>query len=310
MPDRVAIIGAGSIGLAWAIVFAESGHAVALHDPAPERRLAAPGELARRLDDLAAFALLADPPAAVLGRITITSDLDQAVTGATHVQECAPEDLALKRGLFADLDRLAPGDAVLASSSSFIPASGFADTLPGRARCLVAHPGNPPTLLRAVEIVPARFTDPAVVDRAERFLRAAGMAPVRLRRETEGFVFNRLQGAMLREAYCLVRDGVISATDLDRVVTEGLGLRYGVVGPFETVDLNTRGGIAAHAERMGPAYARMGAERGQHDPWTPDLVARVAAERRAALPLTAWDDRVAWRDRTLMALLRARREVA
>jgi 3-hydroxyacyl-CoA dehydrogenase len=133
------------------------------------------------------------------------------------------------------------------------------------------------------------------------------MQPVRLAREIDGFVFNRLQGALLREAYCLVRDGVASAADIDRIVRDGLGLRWSAIGPFETVDLNTRGGIAAHAQRMGPAYLRMGQERGQNDPWTDDLVARVTAERRATLPLEGWAARVAWRDRALMALLRCRR---
>jgi 3-hydroxyacyl-CoA dehydrogenase len=113
---------------------------------------------------------------------------------------------------------------------------------------------------------------------------------------------------VLREAYCLVRDGVASVDDVDRVMREGLGRRWAVIGPFETVDLNTRGGIEAHAARMGPAYARMGAERGQDDPWTEDLVARVAGQRRALLALEDWDARVAWRDHMLLALERARRE--
>jgi 3-hydroxyacyl-CoA dehydrogenase len=112
---------------------------------------------------------------------------------------------------------------------------------------------------------------------------------------------------LLREAYCLVRDGVASAADIDRLVRDGLGLRWSVIGPFETVDLNTRGGIAAHAQRMGPAYLRMGQERGQNDPWSEDLVAHVTAEQRAALPLGGWEERVGWRDRALMALLRCRR---
>ena len=104
-----------------------------------------------------------------------------------------------------------------------------------------------------------------------------------------------------------MRDGVASVEDIDRIVRDGLGLRWSVIGPFETVDLNTHGGIASHAEKMGPAYARMGAERGQNDPWTPDLVARVAAERRRLLPLDDWAERVAWRDRRLMALVRHRK---
>jgi 3-hydroxyacyl-CoA dehydrogenase len=112
---------------------------------------------------------------------------------------------------------------------------------------------------------------------------------------------------LLREAYCLVRDGVVSVEEVDRVVRDGLGLRWSVIGPFETADLNTRGGIASHAEKMGPAYARMGAQRGQNDPWTPDLVAKVTAQRRALLPLERWEERVAWRDRALMALIRDRK---
>jgi 3-hydroxyacyl-CoA dehydrogenase len=136
------------------------------------------------------------------------------------------------------------------------------------------------------------------------------MSVVRVRAEIEGFVFNRLQGALLREAYCLVRDGVASVDDVDRVVRDGLGRRWAVIGPFETADLNTRGGIEAHAARLGAAYARMGLDRGQHDPWTPGLVRRVTDERRQLLPLELWEERVGWRDRMLMALERTRRRMA
>jgi L-gulonate 3-dehydrogenase len=187
--------------------------------------------------------------------------------------------------------------------------SSFADALPGRARCLVAYPGNPPYLIPVIEIVPAPFTDDATITRATALYEAVGMSAVRVTGVIEGFIFNRLQGAALREAYCLVRDGVASVADIDRVMRDGVGLRWSVTGPFETVDLNTRGGIASHAQKMGPAYERMGASRGQHDPWTPDLVARVAGERLAALPLDEWDARVQWRDRRLMALIRDRRRV-
>jgi 3-hydroxyacyl-CoA dehydrogenase len=169
------------------------------------------------------------------------------------------------------------------------------------------HPGNPPYLLRVAELVPAPFTDAEVLERTAALLRKSGMAPVRLKREIDGFVFNRLQGALLREAYCLVRDGIADVADIDRIVRDGLGLRWSVIGPFETADLNARGGVVEHARRMGPAYRRMGRERGQDGPWTDALVAQVAAERRAILPLEDWEERVAWRDRALMALLRCRR---
>lgn len=305
---QVGIVGAGSIGIGFAIVFAGAGFAVRLHDPDAARCAVALDEIAARATDLAAFKLLRQAPDVLVGRVTIEASLEDAVRDAVLVQECAPEQVELKRALFAELARLAPTDAILASASSALPASSFAADIAGRERCLVAHPGNPPYLIPLIEIVPAPFTDPIVADRAAELFSAAGLVPVRVAKEVEGFVFNRLQGAVLREAYCLVRDGVASVEDIDRVVRDGLGLRWSVIGPFETVDLNTRGGIASHARKMGPAYERMGAERGQHDPWTPGLVAQVASVRRAALPLTEWDARVAWRDRALMRVLHDRRQ--
>ncbi len=305
----IAVVGAGSIGVAWALVFAMAGFPVRLQDPDGGRRAAAPGEITAKARALSAAHLLAEPAEAVAARIAVVETLSAAVDGCCHVQESAPEDRAVKQALFSEIARLAPPDATLASSSSAIPASDFAPEGTGRARCLVVHPGNPPFLLRVVEVVPAPFTDPAATDAVEALLVEVGMKPVRVNKEIEGFVFNRLQGAVLREAYCLVRDGVIAPTDLDLIVTEGLGLRWSVVGPFETADLNTRGGISAHAAKMGPAYARMGAERGQNDPWTPELVAKVEAERRAATPIDAWEARVAWRDAALTTMVRAKRQL-
>ena len=121
-------------------------------------------------------------------------------------------------------------------------------------------------------------------------------------------MFNRLQGALLNEAYSLVQDGVVSVSDIDTIVKDGLGLRWSVVGPFETVDLNTRGGIRKHAERMGGTYQQIGAERGTSTSWEPTLIDLVESERREKLPLNMWEDRVRWRDRAMMAVLVARRK--
>lgn len=310
MAQRIAIVGAGSIGTSWAVVFARAGHEVSLYDSAPARLIVATAEVDERLDMLEEAGLLDEPAEAIAGRVSPENQLPEALAGAAHVQECAPEQRELKRELFATLDQLADADATLATSSSAMTITEIAGDLAGRARCLVVHPANPPHLLPIVELVPAPFTSVQVVARTEALLAAAGMSPVRVRRELEGFVYNRLQGAVLREAYCLVRDGVVAVDDLDRVMRDGLGRRWAVVGPFETVDLNTRGGIAEHARRMGPAYERMGAERGQHDPWGAALVAEVDRQRRALLPLSDWEDRVAWRDRALIAHEQTRRTLA
>ena len=165
--SAIAIVGAGSIGVGWAVVFAAAGRPVRLFDPAAERLRAAPGEIAARIEDLHACGLCPERAADVLARITAVADLPQAVAESIHIQECAPEQLELKRRLFAELDALAPPGCPIASSSSFMPASRLAADLPGRARCLVVHPGNPPFLLRVAEVVPAPFTAPETVERTE-----------------------------------------------------------------------------------------------------------------------------------------------
>jgi L-gulonate 3-dehydrogenase len=295
--------------VAFALTFARAGWQVRVFDPALERREAVLTEVRARLDELTRFRLLDEASSDVAARVCVVDSIAAATADADLVEECAPERVEIKRELFAEMDRMAPSHAVLASASSFLATSKFVDAaLRGHARCLVAHPGNPPYLIPVVEIVPAPFTSNEVTQRAMALFSEAGLKPVLVGKEVEGFVFNRLQGAVLREAYCLVRDGVASVDDIDTVMREGLGMRWSVIGPFETVDLNTRGGIASHAQKMGPSYARMGAERGQNDPWTPELVSRVESQRRAALPLDEWETRVAWRDRALMNLARYRRE--
>ena len=295
----IGIIGAGSIGVAFAIVFARAGHQVRLWDAFPDAFPRARQELAARLEMLAL-------PTATADRILFTDDLSVAVKGVGLIQECAPERLDLKQDLLVRLARLAPEDALWASSSSALLPSAIAAVAADSvaARVLVAHPGNPPYLIPVIELVAGKRTDPVSVDRAAEIYAGAGLRPIRVRREVDGFVFNRLQGAVLREAYCLVRDGVATVDDIDEVMRSGLGRRWSILGPFETVDLNTRGGIASHAQKMGPAYAAMGAERGQHDPWTEDLVAEVTRQRRATLPEEQWADRVRWRDEQLARLTR------
>jgi 3-hydroxyacyl-CoA dehydrogenase len=309
-PSRVAVVGAGSIGVGWAIAFARAGFEVAVTEADSDRVAPAQAEARERLGALAEFGLLDEPPAAVAARIAVGEPLDVALAEAGHVQECLPESLDLKREVLGAVVEAALADAVIASSTSAIPPSELFDGIAGSDRCLVAHPVNPPYLLPVVELVASRFTSADAVARTERLMLSAGLSPVRVRHELEGFIVNRLQGALLREAYCLLRDGVADVDEIDRAVREGPGRRWAVMGPFETADLNFRGGIAAHARALGPAYERMGAERGQHDPWTSQLVARAATQRRGLLSLEQWEERVRWRDRQLMAQEAARRAAA
>ena len=146
IPDSgtIAIIGGGSIGVAWAVVFARSGRQVQLLEPDKERRRACIPEVRDRLDSLSAAGLIEEPADVVAGRVSLSDRTETALSGAVHVQECAPENLELNRASFAELDVLAPSETTLTSSSSTIPCSAMTDDLPGKARCMVAHPGNPP----------------------------------------------------------------------------------------------------------------------------------------------------------------------
>jgi 3-hydroxyacyl-CoA dehydrogenase len=300
--QSIAVVGGGSIGIAWSIVFARAKRPVMLYEPDDARRELAQDDVMRRLRALAAHDLLDESPGDAVARIEPVGNLSAAARGVSYVQECAPENLDLKRSLFQELEEIAAPDAVLASSSSAIPPSLLATAVRDPSRVLVAHPGNPPYLLPVVELVPSPETVATTLDRAHALLESVGMSPVRLHKEVEGFVFNRLQGAVLREAYCLVRDGVVDPRDVDKVMRDGLGRRWAFLGPFETVELNTEGGVDAHATRMGPAYARMGAERGQHDPWTEAMVAQVSEAVQSRFPRDRWRDHVLWRDSVLMAL--------
>lgn len=303
MAERtVAVVGAGSIGVAFCVLFARAGFRVRLWDAYPEALPRAEKDIVDRLERLRRHGLLEEPVSVVTERVSSHRVLLGALRGAQLVQECAPETLAIKEELFDEIGALSEPGAVLASSSSAIPASRFAESNPFRERILIAHPGNPPYLIPVIEVVPSEFTAEETVAEATRIYREAGLRPVLVEKEVEGFVFNRLQGALLREAYCLLRDGVATVEGIDEVVRNGLGRRWSFMGPFETVDLNTRGGILSHAEKMGPAYARMGAERGQHDVWACDLVAQADAQRRECLPLSKWSERVQWRDEQLMRL--------
>ncbi len=299
---KTGIAGGGSIGAGWAVVFSRAGFEAAVFEPDPARRSVLPAEIEHRLRELEAHGLMDEDPVAAASRVSVGGDLGEMVDGAAHVQECAPESLDLKTELFRRLDSRAAAGTTLASSSSTLTISEIAAGLPGRGRCLLAHPGNPPYLLPVVELAPAPFTDPSAVESAARLMRAAGMSPVMVRREVEGLVFNRLQGALLREALCLVRDGVVSPADLDLLVTRGLGRRWSVIGPFAVAELNTRGGIRAHARVIGQVYARIGLERGRDDPWTPQVIDEVAGDLESRFPSARWEHHGRWRDRELMKL--------
>ena len=299
---NAAVIGAGLIGRAWSIVFARAGFNVTIWDQFPLQTTQALTFIADRLPELRSAGLLADEPETVLARIRPMQSLWETVREAEYIQENGPERVDVKTSVFAELERASKPDAIIASSSSGIPASAFTEHLKTRKRCLIAHPVNPPYLVPLVEICPAPWTDPAVIERTRDIMVKAGQVPATVKKEIDGFALNRLQGALLAEAFRLLADDVITPADLDALVKHGLGLRWSFMGPLETIDLNAPGELADYCNRYGSLYATM---QQQMRPlvWDAALVNRLHAARRAELPVNMQPVRQEWRDRRLMALL-------
>lgn len=305
--EPVAVVGAGLIGRAWAIVFARAGHPVRLHDADAGTMRDSVAYIEARLFELDGFGLLNDAPADVLARIRCEPDLAMAVRNVVMVQENIRETVEAKTAIFKQLDALAPPDAVLASSTSWLPASTFTEALPGRSRCLVGHPTNPPYLVPLVELCPAPWTDPQVMARAHAIYEAAGQIPVSLTREIHGFLLNRVQAAVLNECFSLFEQGLASAADIDKVLKDGLALRWSFMGPFETIDLNAPAGVKDYASRYGKSNRETMADVKAFS-WAPEPVERVDRERRTQLAVEDIGARSAWRDRRLMALAAHKRE--
>lgn len=305
----VGIVGAGLVGIGWAIVFARAGLSVRVHDRDPARLAAVPGLLAGSLADLGSAGLIEDVDA-VTRCVTCHDRLEDAVRGVDYVQESVLERVDAKRALYEMLDDILAAHTLVGSSSSGIPSSAFTEELGIAPRCLVAHPVNPPYLARIVELVPAAWTCADTIDAVHALMLRVDQHPVRVRREVEGFVLNRLQGALLREAWALYAEGYCSLADIDATISEGLGLRWSFMGPFETIDLNAPGGIRDYAERLGDLYLSIARDRSDPQPWSDALIAQVEAERRQSLPEAKLVERGIWRDRRLMALAAHKKAVA
>ena len=229
----VAVVGAGLMGHGIAQVFAQAGHRVALTDPAARVLDEAPARIARNLTEMGVAS------EDVLDRVRVAPDLADAVASADLVVESAPEVVALKQQLFAEIVALAPARAILASNTSVIPIGRLGARLDdeARGRLLGTHWWNPPHLIPLVEVVRANDTRDAVVDWTVDLLRSVGKVAVVVRRDVTGFIGNRLNQAMWREAIALIEAGVCDAETIDTVVKHSFGLRLPVLGPMENADL-------------------------------------------------------------------------
>jgi L-gulonate 3-dehydrogenase len=306
LEKTVAIVGAGLVGAGWAIVFARAGLTVRIFDANPAVSGKALSWAREQLASLREHGLLRETAEVVASRLKVVQSLTDAVVGAAYVQESVLERLDVKRKLMEDLEAIGDTDVIIGSSSSGIPASDFANDLRISPRVIIAHPVNPPYLVPMVELVPSSQTSSETVAFVEKLMKDVGQSVVHVRKEAQGFVLNRLQAALLREAWALHRDGVASCEDIDKTVRDGLGWRWSFMGPFETIDLNAPGGVADYAQRLGPLYYSIAQSRLADGPWTADLIDQVEQDRRQHLSVGELEARRNWRDERLMEFAVAR----
>lgn len=246
----VAVIGAGTIGAAWAAFFSLAGLEVRVADAKPAAAALVNDMISRARPVMEALGTLSPNPTTP----AVCADVAEAVTGVTAIQEALPEDLALKQAVYRAVEAAAPPDALLMSSSSGLLPSALQAGMTYPGRMLIAHPCNPAYLMPLVELVGGTATDPEALDRAEQFYRALGKDTVRLQREATGHLVNRLQAALWREAVHLVAEGYASVADVERAVTQGLGPRWTVCGPHTIFHLaGGPDGMAGFLDRLGPA---------------------------------------------------------
>jgi len=302
MPQRIAVIGAGTIGASWAAYFLARGFDVAAYDPAPN------GEaFARRfIDDAwpALEKLSTVQPGADRKRFEFFKDPAAAAKGAAFVQESGPEREDVKIELFAAIDGAAPPEAVIASSSSGLLISRITTSCKHPERCVIGHPFNPPHLIPLVEVVGGAKTSPNAVTKALNFYREIGKHPIHIKKEVAGHAANRLQAALWREAIHLVTEGIVSVADADAAIAYGPGLRWALMGPHLTFHMaGGDGGMKHFMDHIGPAVQswmddlRAPTLNAQTQKAIIDGVTEEAAGR-------SMDELRRWRDRKLIEILR------
>ena len=298
---NIGVIGGGLIGASWAAIFSKSGFNVFVYDPYPDVFETYKSRVSSFLEELKAFDETINIEES-LNRIKANVSLEELCSNVEYIQESAPEILSVKQELFAKLDNLAPEEVVIGSSSSAMPISSITQNLKGQHRCIITHPANPPHLIPCVEICPGENTSNKTIEKTKEIFSASGASIVNVKKEIDGFILNRLQGALLNEAMRLYSDGYASADEIDATVRDGLGLRWAFMGPFETIDLNAPGGIKDYISRYGPIFVEMAKNQIKIPDWSEEAGKKLELDRRKILSHDELEGRAKKRNQLLKLL--------
>ncbi len=303
---QVAVVGAGLIGSSWAALFLAHGLRVKVCDPRPDIETLVHKTLEQAAPALQGLGLTT---AKLADKLSFHAEVEEAVEGASLVQESGTESLPFKQELFARMSRKASSRTLLISSSSTFRATDIARDMTDPGRMLIGHPFNPPYLIPLVEVVPGERTSPAAVAEATAFYRALGKKPVALRKEIAGFVVNRLQAVLMSECINLVKQGVVTVDEFDQAVTNSVGLRWAVAGPLQSFHVGGgAGGLRYFLEHIGPPFERLwkDSERATLDEATIDLLAGQASRAFGE----GYREMAAARDKKQLAILKTLRELS
>jgi len=307
---KIGIFGSGLIGGSWAMIFASVGYQVQIYDIVPEQISGALKRIESELKRLEAENLLRGTLTAAqqIKCITGTTDINELVKGATYIQECVPENLELKRKIYAQLDAILEDQTILASSTSTFLPSVISGEMKRKSQVIIAHPVNPPYYVPLIEVVPAPWTKPEIANKTKQLMLDIGQKPVLFTREIEGFAVNRVQYAILNEVWRLVASGVLNVHDIDSVMSDGLGMRYAFLGPLETAHLNAEG-WANYCERYKNSIYDVSQTFGEIPKMEGPVAAEIAKQLEEMCPLNKLPERREWRDNCLTQLSQLKKKL-